>query len=432
MSDDQQRTQIERAIARALRPERRLSRRAFLRQAGRGGIYAGAALSLPSILAACGITGTQSPVASSAPVGGTPTGTLNWANWPLYIDTTNDDLEEATEAGQRESATLDAFTADTEIEVAYIEAIQDNQEFYGTIQPSLAAGQDTGWDMITITDWLVGKMVSLGYLEEIDVATSVPNFVANAGEKYKNPSYDPNNRHSVPWQSGVTGIGYNPTLTGREITSFADLLDPAFEGQIGMFTDTRDAISLALLHNGVVPKDSTEDDVRAAVEVLKEQAPLVRGYYGNEYADDLADGTLALTMAYSGDVFQLQFDDPNLQFVVPEKGGVLWIDNMCIPKGAQHPADALAMMDYVYNPEVMAQIEEYVNYICPVPAAQDVILQHAAEAETDEDREYLEAVANSPLVFPTEDMLARLHSYKVLSEEEETLWNELYQEVTLG
>lgn len=429
---DEQRTQLEGAIARALSPQRRLSRRAFLRQAGRGGIYAGAALSLPSILAACGITPSGSVAPSASPVGGTPVGTLNWANWPLYIDTTNDDLEEATEAGQRQSGTLDAFTAETDIKVAYIESIQDNQEFFGTIQPALAAGQDTGWDMIVVTDWLVGKMIGLGYLEEIDVATSVPNFVANAGEKYKNPSYDPNNRHSVPWQSGVTGIGYNPTLTGRPITSFADLLDPAFKDQIGMFSDTRDSISLALLHNGVVPKDATEDDVRAAVKVLREQAPLVRGYYGNEYAQGLADGSLALTMAYSGDIFQLQFDDPNLQFVVPEKGGVLWIDNLCIPKGAQHPADALAMMNYAYQPEVMAQIEEYVNYISPVPGAQQIIRQHAAEAETPEDREYLEAVAESPLVFPTEEMLSNLYSYKVLSEQEETLWNELYQEITLG
>jgi spermidine/putrescine transport system substrate-binding protein len=118
--------------------------------------------------------------------------------------------------------------------------------------------------------------------------------------------------------------------------------------------------------------------------------------------------------------------------VVPEAGGVLWIDNLCIPKGAQHPADALALMNYVYDPEVMAQVEEYVNFICPIPAAQDIIRQHAAEAETDEDREYLESVAESPLVFPTEEMLARVHSYKVLSEEEEALWNQLYEEVTLG
>jgi spermidine/putrescine transport system substrate-binding protein len=137
-------------------------------------------------------------------------------------------------------------------------------------------------------------------------------------------------------------------------------------------------------------------------------------------------------MAWSGDVFQLQFDNPDLKFVVPEEGAILWVDNMCIPKAAEHPNDALAMMDYVYDPEAAAQMTEWINYICPVPAAQDIIRQHAADTEAGEDRDYLEAVAESPLVFPTDEMLSRLHSYTVLDEEQERQWNELFQEVTQG
>jgi spermidine/putrescine transport system substrate-binding protein len=422
---------FERAIARALW-KRRLSRRAFLHQTGRGAVAAGAALSLPAILAACGIgpsgSGASSaPAASSGPVGGgEPVGELIFANWPLYID-------QDEETG--ESATLVQFTEETGIEVDYNETIQDNQEFFGTIAPSLEAGQDTGWDIIVPTDWMAGKMIGLGYLEEFDVAASIPNFVANAADVYKNPSYDPDNRHSVPWQSGITGIAYNPELTGREITGFADLLDEAFSGRIGMFSEVRDSCSLALLHNGVIPADATEDDVRAAMDVLREQAPLVRGYYGNEYAQELASGSLAVTMAWSGDVFQLQLDNPDLRFVVPEAGGILWVDNMTIPKGAAHPNDALAFMDYYYRPEVAAQVAEYVNYICPVPAAQEIIRTHAQEAADGGDQEtadYLTSVADSPLVFPTEDMLSQIHSYKVLSEEEEALWNTLFQEITQG
>ena len=429
MSEKRRDTQIERAIARAFHGGR-YSRRVFLRRAGRGVVVAGSALTLPSILAACGIGpgASGSPVASGEALvgGGDPAGTLVFANWPLYID-------QDEETG--ESPTLQQFTEATEIEVEYEEAIQDNQEFFGTIQPALSAGQDTGWDMIVPTDWMVGKMIGLGYLEAFDVAASVPNFGANAADKYKNPTYDPDNRHSVPWQSGITGIAYNPELTGREITGFADLLDPEFEGRIGMFSEVRDSLSLALLHNGVQPKDATEDDVRAAADVLREQAPLVRGYYGNEYAQALADGSLAVTMAWSGDVFQLQFDNPDLRFVVPEAGGVLWVDNLTIPKGAQHPNDALAFMDFVYQPDIAAQITEYVNYICPVPAAQEIIRTHAQEASDGGDQEtadYLTSVADSELVFPSDEMLGNLHSYKVLSEEEEALWNELFQEITQG
>ena len=429
MRDEQRDSSIERAIARAFNGGR-YSRRTFLRRAGKGAVVAGSALTLPSILAACGIgpAGSGSPTASGGGLvgGGEPAGTLIFANWPLYID-----QDEAT----GESATLQQFEEETEIAVDYNEAIQDNQEFFGTIQPALAGSQDTGWDMIVPTDWMVGKMISLGYLEAFDVAASVPNFVANAADTYKNPSYDPDNAHSVPWQSGITGIAYNPELTGREITSFADLLDPEFEGRVGMFSEVRDTCSLALLHNGVQPKDAVEADVRAAMDVLREQAPLVRGYYGNEYAQELASGSLALTMAWSGDVFQLQFDNPDLRFVVPEAGGILWVDNMTIPKGAQHPNDALAFMDFVFRPEVAAQITEYVNYICPVPGSQEIIQTHAQEAADGGDQEtadYLTSVAESELVFPSEEMLANLHSYKVLTEDEEELWNSLFQEITQG
>lgn len=427
---EEERNNLERAIARAFHPRRRMSRRAFFRQAGKGGVYAAGALSLPAILAACGIGGQStgpSGAPSKAPVGGgEPSGTLNFANWPLYID--QDD--------NGNSPTIQQFQDATGIDVTYTENIEDNQSFFGLIQPDLQAGNDTGYDIIVMTDWMIGNMIRLGYLEQIDVARDVPNFVANAADKYKNPSYDPNNSHTVPWQSGITGIGYNPALVSEEVTSFKQLFDPDFiskySGQIGMFTEMRDTMSMALLYNGVVPKDATADDVQKAKDTLEAQAPYVRGYYGNEYAQGLADGSLAITMAWSGDVFQLQFDNPDLKFVVPEEGGILWIDNMAIPAKAAHPNDALAMMNYVYQPEVAAQITEWVNYICPVPAAQEIIRQHATEADNEDDRSYLEAVADSPLVFPTDDMLSRLYSYKVLDEEEERQWNELFQQVVQG
>jgi spermidine/putrescine transport system substrate-binding protein len=410
-------------------------------------VFAAGALSLSLVLVACGIepqesgggggggpSADPSAAGSSAPSadavgGGEPEDNLEFANWPLYIDQDDDG----------NSPTIQQFEEAMGVDVNYTEAIEDNNSFFGTIQPALAAGDDTGYDIIVMTDWMIGNMARLGYLEPIDVERDVPNFVANADPVYLERSYDPGNQYSVPWQSGITGIGYNPALVDEEITSWAQLLDPAFIekycGQIGMFVDARDAISSALLYNGVVPADSTMEDVEAAQQVLLDQAPCVRDYYGNEYAQGLADGSLAITMAWSGDVFQLQFDNPDLQFVVPEEGAILWTDNMAIPKGAQHPNAALEMMNYVYDPEVAAQIAEYVNYITAVPGAQEIISGHADDAEAEGDQEtadYLRAVADSPLVFPTQDMLDRLHSYKVLDEEEEQTWNELFNEVIEG
>jgi spermidine/putrescine transport system substrate-binding protein len=286
---------------------------------------------------------------------------------------------------------------------------------------------------------MIGNLVRLGYLEKLDVERDIPNFGANADPVYLERSYDPGNQYSVPYQSGITGIAYNPELVDEEITSMAQLLDPEliekYCGQIGMFIEMRDSMSFAMLYNGVNPSEATLEDAEAAQQTLLEQAPCVRGYYGNEYADDLANGSLAITMAWSGDVFQLQFDNPDLQFVVPDEGAILWTDNMAIPKGAEHPNAALAMMDYLYDPEVAAQVAEWVNYITPVPGAKEIILGHADDAAAEGDtetEEYLRTVAESPLVFPTQDMLDRLYSYKVLDEEEERQWNELFQEVVQG
>jgi spermidine/putrescine transport system substrate-binding protein len=406
----------------------------------------GITLSAVLLLAACGIGPAGTPGAtddspaetagsSGAPVsgpvgGGEPEDTLNFANWPLYIDLNEDETE---------SPTIVEFEEATGIDVTYTEAIEDNSSFFGTVQPALAAGDDTGYDIIVMTDWMIGNMARLGYLEPIDVERDVPNFLANADPVYLERSYDPGNQYSVPWQSGITGIAYNPELVDEEITSMAQLLDPEliekYCGQIGMFVEMRDSMSFAMLYNGVNPSEATLEDAEAAQQTLLEQAPCVRDYYGNEYAQALADGSLAITMAWSGDVFQLQFDHPDLQFVVPEEGAILWTDNMAIPKGAAHPNAALAMMDYVYDPDNAAQIAEWVNYITPIPGAQEIITQHADEAEEEGDTEtadYLRAVAESPLVFPTQEMLDRLHSYKVLDEDEERQWNELFQEVVQG
>ncbi len=390
-----------------------MTRRDLLRRVGLG---AGAA-SLTAFLAACGISKED----NTTPEGEKNTyttneevGTLNFANWPLYID-----------RAQGTRPTIDDFTEATGIEVNYKEVIDDNEGFFGTIQEPLSNGQAVEWDLIVITDWMLAKMARLGYLEELD-HTQLPNFTANAGAIYKDPSYDPGNKYSVPWQSGITGIAYNPELTGRELTSFDDLFDPAFAGKVGMFKEMRDTFCLTLLSMGINPEDTTEDDLVAAQQKLIQQRDdgIVRNYYGNEYADALVRGDIWATIAWSGDVFQLQFDQPDLQFYVPDTGGILWVDNMAIPENAAAPIDALKFMDYVYDPEVAAQITAWVNYICPVPAAQEIL----AGAED----EYTQTVANSPLVFPTPEMEANLFHYKDLDEAEEQLWNDLFGEIIQG
>jgi spermidine/putrescine transport system substrate-binding protein len=424
----EQRSAIEAAIARAV-ANGRLSRRDFLRRAGQGGVYLGGALSISALLAACGIKPSSSTQATaSVSVAPTPmptvAGQLNFANWPAYIDI--DD--------KGKYPTIEKFQKETGIQVTYTEDINDNEEFFGKIQPDLAAGNPTAYDLIVMTDWMIDKMNRLGYLEQLDKA-ELPNFTANADSLYVSPWYDQGNKVSLAWQSGITGIGYNPTLTKREITTFDDLLDPAFKGHVGMFSEMRDTMCMALLSMGVKPENATVADVQKAGDKLKtaQQAGQFRSFYGNDYYDQLAGKNLWLSIAWSGDITQMELNDnPDVKFVIPASGGMRWVDNMAIPNKAAHPTDAHKMMNFWYDPANAQPLSEYIGYFSPVKGIPELINKHADQLESSDKAtaDYLRVVAKT--VNPTPDQLKNVYNYKVLSEDEEKQWNDVFQQVTTG
>ncbi|MEO3814182.1 spermidine/putrescine ABC transporter substrate-binding protein [Sphaerisporangium sp. B11E5] len=380
-------------------------------------------------LAACGVQGKKAaaPQQSQDALASYWTGkkqnnTLRFANWPLYIDKDG-----------KNYPTLDAFTKETGIKVTYQEAIQDNSTWFGKIQPQLAANQDIGYDLMVMTNGIqLGRAMALGYLAPLD-HTKLPNFAANAGAKYKNPSYDPGNAYTVPWQSGITGIAYNPKYVEGEVTSIQELWNPKYKGKVGMLLDSQEIANFAMFALGIDPDKSAEADWRKAAEKLQAQRDqgLVRKYYENDYVDALVRGDIWITMAWSGDVYQQIAEGQNLKFVIPQEGGNIWTDNMCIPKTAQNPVDALAMMDFAYKPEIAAQLAEYITYITPVPSTQDIVRKQASEA-TGEDKQALELMAASPLIYPAESDLAKLRSYKTLTTAEEKVFEGIFQPITQG
>jgi spermidine/putrescine transport system substrate-binding protein len=407
-------SRIEVAIERAMRREA-VTRRTFLGRAGRSGVAVGAMLTLPGLLAAC------SPEESE---GG---GTVEWANWPGYID-----IDDEAAPNPTPYPTINAFIEETGIQVNLVEAIVDNEDFFGQIQPDLANGDPTGWDLITPSDWMVERMIGLEYLEEIDVAV-IPNFDANAADYARNLSFDPENEHSVYWQGGITGIAFDPTLTGRELTTFDDLLDPEFAGQVGLFKEMRDTFPLALLSIGVIPVDATIEDVEEVQQKLlgPAEAGQFRGFYGNEYYDELAAGNLVASMAWSGDITQMAlYDNANVQFIIPDTGGIRWNDNLVIPNGAANPSGAHTLMNYWYDPVPATILSEYIGYFTPVAEVPDRIRQDAEaarEAGDTETADLLDAIA--PTVAPTEEQLANSYEDKPLTEEEEAEWNALFLEL---
>jgi spermidine/putrescine transport system substrate-binding protein len=393
-----------------------VSRRRFLRGAGRGGV----GLSLAAVLAACGgdeptAGGSSQPLPDIA-------GEVKIAQWPLYID--------RAKGGRR--PTLEAFEAETGIKPDYREIISDNQNWFAKLYPQLSRGQATGWDVMCIADWLIHQMGNNGYLEDLHW-DAMPTADKNMLNAFRDPAYDPGNARSVPWQGGVTGIAYYPDLVGGKITSFADLWDPKLEGRVGMLTEMVDAMTLTLLMLGVDPQTATLDDAKRAQEKLIEQrdASIVRRYYGQDYVQDLVDKNVWASMAWSGDVFYWKYlgGAPDLEFIVPDEGGIIWASGDAIPIGAEHPADAHAFMDFFFRPEIAVQVTDWVLYMTPVDGVQDLMRDKAKESKG-ADRAYYETLSESPLLFPPENPAdTNLFEYKAFSDEEYQAYAELFSDV---
>jgi spermidine/putrescine transport system substrate-binding protein len=342
-------------------------------------------LSLPGLLAACG-------GGDGGASGGGTSETLRFANWQLYID-----IDEAT----KKSPTLTQFTEKTGIEVEYFEEINSNDEYFGKIQGSLSKGQGIDREIIVLTDnsRYPGLMIGEGWLEKLD-KEKIPN-ISNLIDAQLSPPFDPEREYSLPWQSGMTGIAYNAKLTSTPITSMEQLLeDPKLKGKVTLLSEMADTIGSVMKLNGDDPTNVTDEAFEAALARVQTavDSGQIRQFTGNEYTGPLAKGDLIACMAWSGDVVQLQADNDNLKWGLPESGGMIWTDNMLIP--LQGDVDkASQFMDFVYDPVIAAQIAAYVNYVTPVKGAKEEL------AKTDPE------TAENQLIFPSDETLAKVSGF---------------------
>ncbi|KUN25346.1 polyamine ABC transporter substrate-binding protein [Streptomyces corchorusii] len=318
---------------------------------------------------------------------------LTWANWPLYIDTDDDD------PGRR--PTLEGFEKRTGISVDYVEEINDNDEFFGKVGPALMSHRSTGRDLVVISDWMCARYVRLGWVQEMDRAHQ-PNVARHLAPLLRTPAFDKGRRFTVPWQSGITGIAYNRRALGREIRAVSDLWAEDLKGRVTLLSGLDESFALLMQGNGVDITRWTADDFHRVCDQVERQVRRgqIRRFTGNDYTKDLVSGDVLACQAYSGDVIQLQADNPDIRFVVPEEGAELWSDSLMIPDRARHKANAERLIDYYYAPEVAARLAAWVNYVCPVPAARE-ILAAAKDEET-------AALADNPLIFPDSGMRRRL------------------------
>ncbi len=406
-----------------------VSRRTVLKGTALAGVSA--------FLAACtGTKATPSPsVAPTAPPSVAPnatpapptapptppaiTGPLKFANWPAYIDLAGA-AGDAGEYSPGSSPTLEEFKKKYSVDVDYEEKISDNSSFVQTITPALVAGLSTGWDLIVITDWMAAKVVANGWAEKIE-QTFVPNCVTNLRDPLRNQPWDPGNDYHYPWQSGMTGVGYNAkTLAENKIaepTKIADLWDMP-SNKVTFLSEARDTFGLGMLKLGINPDPATVTDanLQAVHDDIKPLVAKGLRFTGNEYLSDFAQGKTWAAFVWSGDLASSGSADD--RFIVPEEGVMIWTDNMLIPKGAANVYTAELMMNWVYDPVIAAQIADYVYYISPVKGIEAEIEKLDPGAST------------NPLLFPPADVVAKQHNYEALSTEQETQLNSLYADLS--
>lgn len=395
-------------------------------------VLAGGALaSVSAFLAACGTKGTATEAPASAgpatpapatevPSGGatpapsqagpaaTPSAELNWANWSYYIDIDGEDTSK--------HPSIDGFTSQFGTVVHYQEVIEGNEDFVATIKDALNSGKDTGWDIITLTDWMAARLIRLGWIEAFNPA-NVPNLVTNIKDVYATVDWDPNVAHHAPWRSGMTGLGFDSAVTG-DLTSLAELytVNEKSKGKVEYLTEMRDAVGLAMLYLGLDPAAPDRAGCDKAVELMQKAKAdgVIRDVKGQSYTEDLKSGDAVVAMAWSGDMVQAQIDKDSLKFALATEGGMLWTDNMMIPKGAAHTGTAELLINYYYDPEISAMISKGVDYISPVKGSDELL---PAEKK------------DSPLINPPADWMSRLHIFGALSEDDEAYFNEQFAKV---
>jgi len=336
----------------------RLTRRSFL---------AGSAASAALVgLAGCGGTAATETVSQS--------GSLRVLNWPDYID----------------SALVAQVEQQLALGISYEPLWDDNyvgQDLFGS-----------QWDVVMPTNWLAAQYVQEGQVQRLPVEF-IPNH-KNIDPVFLTNNWDRGARFHMPWQSGITGIAYDPDKTGRELTSVADLFAPDLKGRVAMIGEMREAVGLVMLANGDDPGRPTIDQAENAYERILEAdaAGQFHSWVFDDFATSLANGDVAASMAWSGNTVTLQEQNPNIKFVIPEEGAIQWFDTMVIPNGASNAKGAAEWMNAFYDPALAARNTEFVQYISPVLGVQDELRQLGAAGRS---------LADNPLLFPDDETRRR-------------------------
>ena len=290
--------------------------------------------------------------------------TINVYNWGQYISDGTDGCIDVNKA----------FTEKTGIKVNYM-TFDSNETMYTKLKTG-----GSSYDVIIPSDYMIARLIEEDMLEELDYS-NIPNY-ALVDDAYKNTSYDPENKYSVPYTWGTVGIIYNKKYVSESDLGSWDLLwNDKYSGKIFMFDNPRDAFAISELLLGIDINSEDQDELRSAAYKLIEQKPLVQGYVMDQIFSAMEREEAWIAPYYAGDYLLMVQENPDLGFYFPKEGFNLFIDAACIPKGCQNKAAAEAYINFLCDPEISGENLDYLGYSTPISEAKQYMDPDTAASE---------------------------------------------------
>ena len=326
--------------------------------------------------------------------GGAADNILSVYNWSTYID----------------PAVIAQFEEEFGVEVKY-DTYENSEDLYAKLQ-----GGNPGYDVVFPSDYMVKIMIAQGMLEKLNL-DNIPN-IQNVDPTFIDPPFDPGNQHSLPYQWGTLGIGYNIKATGGDIDSWSALFDPKFEGRVAMLDDVRATLGVALSYLGYELNTTNPDEIAEAKDLLIDNGNAIAAFAPDNGQLLLSQGEVDLTVEWSGDIFQVMAENPDLRYAIPKEGTMVWVDTMAIPKDAPHKELAEKFINFILEPEVGAQVSNFIQFATPNKAAVDKGLINSEDLQ-------------NPGIYPAAETFERMQ-YLVDVGEATPLYDEAWTEVKVG
>ncbi len=298
------------------------------------------------------------------------------------------------------------FEAKYNIKVNYT-TYETNEELY-----SILSSSNSSYDVIIPSDYMIEKLISENLLRPINF-DNIPNY-SNIDEAYKNLSFDPENKYSVPYTWGVVALCYNKTMVNGEVKGFADLWRDDLKGNVLMFGNSRDAMAIAMQLCNINPSAPTKADIDKAYEKLMEQKPVLKRYVMDQIFSEMEGSQAAIAPYYAGDIYSMMSNNEDLTYCLPEEGTNFFVDSMCIPACSQNPEGAEKFINFMLEAEVGAANNTYIGYASP---------NNAAKALMDKE------VTENELIYPPKEYLDKCYTYSNIPDDVYTYMQEKFIEV---